>query len=387
MISTTLIRITGVTLFIVLALPGQPKADPLPHFIVTDLGTLGGTFSIAFSVSRVGDVAGGATLANGSEHPFLWTEYEGMRDLGTLGGPNGNATGPNGRGELAALSETTKPDPLGEDFCGFGTHLMCLAAVWKDGKLRPLPTLGGTNGQATGLNDRGELIGIAETDKIDPTCAPPQRLRYEGALWGPKEDQIEELRPLPGDTVGFAIGINNKGDAVGATGTCANTVLFPLSIAPHAVLWRNGSPINLGNLGGKSVNVAAAINDRGEVVGTASLPGDTVDPAFVWTERTGMINIGMLTGDKSGLPGGFGGINNLGQVVGASCSGYAGAGNCRAFLWQDNVMTDINTLIPASSPLYLMFAFQINDVGEIVGLGLTSTGQAHAFLASPVRTH
>jgi probable HAF family extracellular repeat protein len=50
-------------------------------------------------------------------------------------------------------------------------------------------------------------------------------------------------------------------------------------------------------------------------------------------------------------------------------------------------MTDLNTLIPADSPLYLVFAFQINDVGEIVGLGVTSTSEPHAFLATPQRGH
>jgi len=60
-------------------------------------------------------------------------------------------------------------------------------------------------------------------------------------------------------------------------------------------------------------------------------------------------------------------------------------GNCRAFLWQDNVMSDLNALIPANSPLYLMFACAINDLGEIAGQAFeTSTGEVHAFLATPI---
>jgi probable HAF family extracellular repeat protein len=394
--STALMRIAATALFAVLLTPPQniahaqqprPNPDPLPHYIVTDLGTLGGTFSIAFGVNRAARVGGGATLSNGNEHPFLWSKERGMQDLGTLGGPNGNAGGPNGGGALAVLSETSKPDPLGEDFCGFGTHLQCLAAFWNDGVMTPLPTLGGNNGQGFGINDRDQVIGIAETSRKDKSCAAPQVLDYEAAIWGPREGEIQELRPLPGDTVGFALGLNDRGDVVGATGTCANTPLFPLAFGPHALLWQNGSPIDLGNLGGNLVNVAAAINDRGEVVGTASLPGNTADPAFLWTRGEGMQNIGTLGTDKSGLPGGFGGINNVGQVVGQSCSGYAGTGNCRAFLWQDNVMTDLNTLIPADSPLYLVVGGQINDAGEIVGLGVTSSGQSHAFLATPQRDH
>jgi probable HAF family extracellular repeat protein len=251
------------------------------------------------------------------------------------------------------------------------------------GGVHPI-TLGGNNGEGVGINDRGQVVGITETNTKDNSCAAPQVLRYEAVLWGPKPDDKQELPPLPGDTVGIALGLNDKGEAVGGTGRCANTPLNPFAETPHAVLWRNGVPIDLGSLGGKLLNTAAAINDKGQVVGSSDLPGDKADPAFLWTEATGMQNIGTLGTDKSGLPGGFGGINNIGQVVGESCSGYLGTGKCRAFLWQDNVMTDLNTLIRRGSPLYLVFPSQINDAGEIVGLGVnTSTGEPHAFLATP----
>jgi len=389
---TTLSWITATALCAVLAMPVQsiaqqkPEADPLPHYIVTDLGTLGGTFSIAFGINNGGRVIGGATVLGGNEHPFLW--YGGqMTDLGTLGGPNGYASEANARDELAVVAETPLSDPFGEDFCGFGTPLICLGAVWRNGVMTQLPTLGGNNGQGIGLNNRGQVVGVAENGTKDKSCLSPQVLDYEAVIWGPQEGEVHELVPLPGDTVGFAFGINDKGEVVGATGTCANTPLVPLQAGPHAVLWENGVPTDLGNLGGKLVNVAAAINNQGQVVGSSDLPGDTADPAFLWTRATGMRNIGTVGMDKSALPAGVGGINNSGQVVGQSCSGYLGSGNCRAFLWQDNVMTDLNTLIPADSPLYLVFAFAINDAGEIVGLGVTGTGQLHAFLATPQRGH
>ena len=34
-------------------------------------------------------------------------------------------------------------------------------------------------------------------------------------------------------------------------------------------------------------------------------------------------------------------VNNLGQVVGGSCSA---TGNCRAFLWEGKTLIDLNTL-------------------------------------------
>ena len=58
-------------------------------------------------------------------------------------------------------------------------------------------------------------------------------------------------------------------------------------------------------------------------------------------------------------------------------------GSGRAFLYQNGVMTDLNTLIPAESPWYLQNAASINEAGEIAGYG-TINGETHAFLAKPV---
>ena len=65
-----------------------------------------------------------------------------------------------------------------------------------------------------------------------------------------------------------------------------------------------------------------------------------------------------------------------------SAPGPAG-GNPRAFVWRNGVMTDLNTLVPADSPLYLLTAFAVNDSGEIVGFGATEDGDLHGFLATP----
>jgi len=364
-------------------LPAQEQSarhDPkLPHYRVIDLGTLGGTTGLAYGINNAGLVDGVSTVPDGNQHAFLWHRGH-MTDLGTLGGPNSIAYWLNNRNEASITSDTSTADPLGEDFCGFGTHLICFGARWNDGTMTALPTLGGNNSESFTLNDRGQVVGVAENKTQDSSCPAPQVLDYEAVIWGPKPTEIRKLRPLSGDTVGFALGVNNRGQAVGSSGLCSNTTVVGLQVGPHAVLWDHGKPINLGSLGGVQVNTAAAINDRGEVIGGSDLPGDSVIHSFLWTNAKGMQDLGTLSGDVISL-GGW--INNKTQIVGWSCDSN---GNCRAYLWQGNVMTDLNSLIPADSKLYLMFPYGITDAGTIVGQAMDkSTGELHAFLARPVR--
>jgi probable HAF family extracellular repeat protein len=94
-----------------------------------------------------------------------------------------------------------------------------------------------------------------------------------------------------------------------------------------------------------------------------------------------MQDLGTLPGDvnSAGL-----GINDRGDVVGASIDGPLATGNPRPFIWQNGRMSDLNALIPADSPLYLLGVFWINDAGQIAVLGLdVNTFEIHAFLASP----
>jgi probable HAF family extracellular repeat protein len=383
-----LIPPSAVSLLALLAMPIQTIAQEQQdthhpqHYRVTDLGTLGGTSGLAYGINDRGRAAGTANLtANGPLHAFI-SSRDGLTDLGTLGGLNSVADGPNASDELAIYSETSEPAYKDEDFCGFGNHLQCLAAIWTDGKMTPLPALpGGDSAQALALNNRGQLVGLAEKGTLEKPgyCATPsQVLDFEPVIWGAKPGEIRELPPLPGDTVGVALAVNDKGQVVGTSGLCSNTTANGLVDGPHAVLWDpDGSVTDLGNLGGTTVNVAAGINNQGEVVGGSLSSKDGNLHAFLWTKDTGIQDLGLLGADVVTAPTW---INNNGQAVGGSCPA---TGNCRAFLWQDKVLTDLNTLIPADGPLYLLFAFAINDSGEIVGQAMTKSGELHAFRASP----
>jgi len=364
----TLTLNTVITIF-ALAIPLRLAAQ---NYRVTDLGTLGGTSSVANSINKRGWVAGAASLpGNTAQHAVLWRMGR-KTDLGTLGGPNSTAYFPlNDRGEVSGFSDTATPDPFGEDFCGFGTHLVCLPFVWQKGVRTPLPTLNGNNAIANEVNNRGQVGGVAETSTPDPTCIAPQVLQAEPVIW--EKGKIEQLPTFTGDPDGFVNAINDNGQAVGASGQC-----YTALPGIHALLWQNGSATDLRNLGGTWNHFPQDINNQGQVVGFSNLPNDAATHAFLWTEDDGIQDLGTLPGDSWSYA--FG-INSKGQVVGQSCNMDFSV--CRAFLWRDGVMTDLNSLIPAASPLSLLAALSINSREEIVGPALLSTGEVHAFLATP----
>ena len=353
------------------------------------LALWGGSFSAASGIGNDGGITGAAAVASGDQHPFFW--YAGkMTDLGTLGGPNGIAAGPNGSGELAVVTESSVTDPFGEDFCGFETHLVCLGVTWQNGKMAQLITLGGNNAQAYTLNNRGLAVGVAETSVKDKDCVAPQALQFQALEWGPNTGEIRVLPPLEGDTVGFALANNDRGQAVGSTGACADTTIGGFAIGAHAVMWDHGLPIPLGSLGGKTAAAGASINNRSEVVGGSTLADEETFHSYLWSQQTGITDIGAVGTDRTSFPGM---INDSGQVVGTSCDTDP-SGNCRAYIWQylgptsaKVPLTDLNTLIPSDSPYYLISANALNDVGQIVGMAVDQrTGETHAYLASPVNT-
>jgi probable HAF family extracellular repeat protein len=364
-----------------------------PRYTVTDLGTLpGGKFSQATTITNNGFITGVSTAADGSQHAVLW--YQGrIIDISKPGvlGPNSEAFAINLFGQAAVEAESTQKDPNNENFCLYGTGLKCLGFFWQGGVLTPLPTLGGNNSSVGVINNLGEVAGFAENGTRDPACpnevsiagTGPQVLDYDAVVWGPRQGQVRVLRPVPGDTVGMAFWLNDLGQAVGVTGTCANTVLPPIAFGPHAVIWeRDGSVRDLGNLGSKAVNIAFSINNLGQVVGFSSLTDQSTPfdgtHAFLWSPETGkMRDLGTLPGDA--LSGGEG-INDRGDVVGAS---YDHEGNPRPFFWRNGSMFDLNDLVPSNSPLFLLNAFFINSRGEIAGFGVTEGGDVHAFVATP----
>jgi PEP-CTERM motif len=235
----------------------QAVSWPPPHYAVINLGTLGGSQSNGYGgVTNDGWVSGDSYLpGDTTEHAVLWrppyTQNGAMIDLGTLGGLNSGTAWPqkNTHGLIVGTAQGSKPDPLGEywnvaDVCvtsdGHCTGYQNLefGFRWQNGVMTELPPLCDRdkcgNSSATGDNNLGQVVGLAETGAKDPMCPTsptnqpnqPQQLVIHAVVWGPRGEVQKQLLPLEakGDDLSAALGINDNSDVVGLSGTCGTPI-------------------------------------------------------------------------------------------------------------------------------------------------------------------
>jgi len=365
----------------------KQKSQPAPQYYLFNLGAPLGGYAEPVGINNLGWISGGDNLTGNTEvNAELWVGAP--LDLGTLGGPNSNISWPNHstRGEIVGIAETAEMNPLGEAWsCSaffFGADgYICNGFAWKDGVMTPLPPLpGGYNSYAAGVNNRGQVVGWAENGIYDPTCnnQPPvkQFLQFEAVIWGPGLTQMTRLPPYPGDPDSAATAINDLGQVIGISGLCSNAVGGMSAI--HALLWENGRPMNLGNLGGQEWNTPISLNNNGQVVGFGNNALGNAQ-AFLWTQEGRRMQALPFLGDDNASAAYD--INEEGQIVGISNGGTEPFGE-RAFLYENGKMMDLNDLVQNSS-LYLLIAQGINDRGEIVGTAVDASGQQVGFLAVP----
>jgi probable HAF family extracellular repeat protein len=358
---------------------GQPAlANADPRYTITDLGTLGGSFSSPIGMNDRGEVTG-VSVAPGDTalRGFVWTNGR-MVDLGTLGGPQGAGSDINASGQVSGwgdLNVSAPPSLFNTDsvFCNppmvaDQPAVACHAFLWDHGKKIDLGTLGGLNSTAEnqGINDEGHVVGTAETTSVDPT-SPSRAPTFHAFLW--KHGRMIDLGTPGGGPDSIAFSVNNRDQVVGAT--LADSTRFHDAVG---FVWQDGRSSPLGTLGG-SFSMPNAINNRGQAVGQSTIPGDASRHPFLW-QRGRMTDLGLLPGDVNG---GGADINDPGQVVGESCS----TERCRPALWSNGRAVDLNQAIPPSSGWQLFDAQAINARGQITGDGLVN-GEFHAFLLTPV---
>ncbi len=352
----TVLIITLTTLFALIAFSGTAAGQT--KYSVTDLGTLGGTASVAYGINASGQVVGWS-----DNHAFRTAPTSPINpvtdDLGTLGGEYSQALGINASGQV-----------VGADSINSGAFRTAA-----NSPINPatddLGTLGGVWSYASGINASGQVVGDSVIGNNSTRHA------FRTAANSPINPATDDLGTL-GGTYSFAFGINASGQVAGYSNVTGDTGFHAFRTAPNSPI--NPATDDLGTLGGTG-SYAYGINASGQAVGMASINSFGDYHAFR-TAANSPINpatddLGTLGGAASVAYG----INASGQVVGQICGSTCN--NQHAFVYFGGVMHDLNNLIPAGSGWVLVTALGINDAGQIVGAG-SHNGENHGFLLTPI---
>ena len=330
-------------------------AAPLYH--VTDLGVLSGSLgSVAYGVNNHGWVVGKAYGVTDStnERAFLFKDGT-MTDLGNLGGTL------NGIDHTVATSINDAGQITGYSFTSAGEER---AFIYTNGTMLNLgvPT-GYVTSAGIHINNLGQVVG-----STSPDFGTSHAMLYDGSM-----HDLGTL-PMEPDRQSYANAkeINDLGIIVGNSNE---------GIGAQVGFVYDGTMHSLGALGTANTSDARGINNLGQIVGGSELELlGGVQHAFLY-ENGVMTDLGGL-GSRNFTDASA--INEVGQIVGMAYTS-AGSVSGHAFLVDHGVMLDVNNLLDASSSHWtLIYAYDINDNGWIVGYGNNPAGDTHAYLAIPV---
>jgi probable HAF family extracellular repeat protein len=167
-------------------------------YAVTDLGTLGGSQSLAFGINNRVQLAGLSLLSGDSGlRAYLW-ENGRMNDLGTLGGPNSYGFYVNSLGKVVGWADVDQN----------ARH----AFLWQSGRMTDLGTLGDPNSSALGLSVTSDAVGYSDVPSIDPDTGMPA---FHAFRW--TRGSITDLGTL-GGLYSSGESTNSRGQVVGCGG-------------------------------------------------------------------------------------------------------------------------------------------------------------------------
>jgi probable HAF family extracellular repeat protein len=297
----------------------------LTTYSVTDLGVT--PVDLNDSAQIVG-------VANG--RAALW-QAGAVTDLGTLGGPASAAGGINNVGTVvgSAAADATSP---------------ATAFRWRDGVMTNLGL--GNDSSAVAVNDAGQIAANAGGRAL---------------LWD--EGATTDLGSLgPGGAE--AADVNRAGQVTGASwaGGYDGAIGLP---SVHAFVWQAGVMTDLGTPAFTMSSYPRAINNAGQVVGSSTYYVNTGYGAAVVSRSFFYDGQSMQVLPVPGLQSWASDINDAGQIV-----GFAGG---HAFVFQDGVYTDLNTVVTPGQPV-LTAAVAINNAGQIVASNIAG----RAVLLTPV---
>ena len=333
-------------------IPTMARAD----WSIIGLNTLGVFQSEAYAINDSGQVVGELrTGFSTSPHAFITgPDGVGMTDLSTiLNGESSFATGISNFGQVVGVTHAPHAQAFITGPTGVG--ITDLGIVGSFGSIYP----------ATGINDSGQVVGNSYSLVSNS---------HQPFITGPNGVGLTDIGTLGGRSIVYAI--NNSGQVVGSSQT--SNGIYAFITDPNGV-----GMTDLGTLGGQ-ISLANAINDSGQVVGSS---GSASSPYYLHAFITGpdgldMTDLGTLGGTSlsyTNLASGALAINDLGEVVGTALTAD---GNFHSFLFSHGGMTDLN-LLPSvvTAGWNNIVVSDINNSGQIVGSGVHN-GHTEAFLLS-----
>lgn len=264
--------------FSTVGLTGTKEAFWFDQGVVSNLHHQGGLLlggfsgSLGYGINDAGTVVGQALRTNITAYvPFVSTHGGTMVEIASpLGGSAGGAARDiNNQGLVVGSSYTTGNAAL-------RAYTYDLAT----GTAVNLGGLGGTQSEATSVNDLGQVAGWGLLPNFTQHA-----FRYSGGV-------LSDLGTL-GGSQSFASGINDAGTVVGWADTAAGS--------RHAFRHQGGTMVDLGTLfaSGAGRSEASGINDAGWIVGTSE---QAFVGQFAFLYRNGaMVNLNSLIDPNLGL--------------------------------------------------------------------------------------
>jgi len=375
-----------------------PAWPAVPTYSITDLGTLGGTTSLAYGINDLGQIVGQAYLRNGQAHATLFdsTGRGNNLDLGTLlGGHSSVARAINnlpGGGIIVGSSTNAHGNTHAVAF-GFGSQVIDLDTLYSN-------QIYSTAYDISDAGPFGLIVGYGDYTCCNIDIAPEPIGIVFGLPFAPPAfccpSRKAELSSVHGGIFSQAFAINSAGQAVGAwfgprTGNRPRAALWTIRPSPNSA---GAVAIDLGGFTADKASEAQDINYLGQIVGWSELPNGLLRATLFDPTGAGRnLSLGTLyRGGSVALaindrPGG-------GLIVGYSCldTCYEGSPHNRAVLFGfGGQIIDLNTLIDPTDALSgqvtLLEATDINNVGEgqITANGVFRGQSAgRAFLLTPL---